>query len=117
VKFLVDRCAGHILADWLREQGHDVVESRERGKDPGDLILLKWATAEERILIPIDKDFGGLVFKDAKPHFGLIRLPDVPAKIRIQLMAKLFQDHQSALASRAIMTVSRGRIRISRQNN
>src|SRR5207249_12154215 len=33
VKFLIDRCAGHRLAEWLRAQGHDVVESRERGPD------------------------------------------------------------------------------------
>ena len=28
MKFLIDRCAGRLLADWLRQQGHDVVESR-----------------------------------------------------------------------------------------
>ncbi len=41
MKFLIDRCAGQGLADWLRDQGHDVVESRERGPDPGDRILLE----------------------------------------------------------------------------
>jgi len=35
MKFLIDRCAGKVIADWLRAQGHDVVESRERGPDPG----------------------------------------------------------------------------------
>ena len=29
MKFLIDRCAGRLLADWLRKEGHDVVESRE----------------------------------------------------------------------------------------
>jgi Domain of unknown function (DUF5615) len=51
VKFLIDRCAGHRLAEWLRAQGHDVVESRERGPDPGDRVLLEWAGAEDRILV------------------------------------------------------------------
>jgi len=36
MKFLIDRCAGQLLADWLRTQGHDVVESRELGPDPGN---------------------------------------------------------------------------------
>ena len=36
MKFLIDRCAGRLLADWLRKQGHDVVESHELGPDPGD---------------------------------------------------------------------------------
>ena len=40
MKFLIDRCAGQLLADWLRKQGHDVVESRELGPDPGDRALL-----------------------------------------------------------------------------
>ena len=36
MKFLVDRCAGRKLAEWLRSQGHDVLESRALGPDPGD---------------------------------------------------------------------------------
>ena len=62
MKFLVDRCAGRRLAEWLRSQGHDVVESRERGPDPGDRILLQWAADEERVLVTIDTDFGELLF-------------------------------------------------------
>ncbi|MGH8521772.1 MAG: DUF5615 family PIN-like protein, partial [Gammaproteobacteria bacterium] len=53
MKFLIDRCAGHRLSEWLRAQGHDVVESRERGPDPGDRVLLEWARAEDRILVTI----------------------------------------------------------------
>jgi hypothetical protein len=34
VRFLIDRCAGKRLADWLRQQEHDVLESQERGADP-----------------------------------------------------------------------------------
>ena len=62
MKFLVDRCAGRRLENWLREPGHDVVESSERGADPGDLTLLQWAAAEKRILVTLDKDFGQIVF-------------------------------------------------------
>jgi len=58
MRFLIDRCAGRLLADWLRTQGHDVVESRELGPDPGDRALLDWAAKEIRILITIDTDFG-----------------------------------------------------------
>ncbi|MDQ1639449.1 MAG: hypothetical protein QOF62_2788 [Pyrinomonadaceae bacterium] len=43
MRFLVDRCAGTLIADWLRTRGHDVVESRERGPDPGDRVILEWA--------------------------------------------------------------------------
>ena len=58
MRFLIDRCAGQLLADWLRRQGHDVVDSRELGPDPGDRALLEWAAKETRILVTIDTDFG-----------------------------------------------------------
>jgi predicted nuclease of predicted toxin-antitoxin system len=58
VKFLIDRCAGHRLAEWLRAQDHDVVESRERGPDPGDRVLLEWAGAEDRILVTMERILG-----------------------------------------------------------
>lgn len=44
MKFLVDRCGGHLLAEWLRERGHDVAESRDLGLDAGDEQLLEIAT-------------------------------------------------------------------------
>ncbi len=71
MRFLIDRCAGRILADWLRKQGHDVVVSRELGPDPGDRALLEWAANEARILITIDTDFGQLVYVDNVAHAGL----------------------------------------------
>jgi len=46
MRFLIDRCAGRKLAEWLKNLGHDVVESRLLGPDPGDLQLLEWACAE-----------------------------------------------------------------------
>lgn len=114
MRFLIDRCAGHRLAQWLRSQGHDVVESRDRGPDPGDRILLEWAAKESRILVTMDKDFGAFLFVENAPHCGLIRLPDVPAAKRIELMNRLVVDHAADLSERAILTVRGGRIRISR---
>jgi len=83
MRFLIDRCAGTFIAEWLRTQGHDVVESRERGPDPGDRVLLEWAAQESRILITIDTDFGQLVFLERQSHCGLIRLPDVSSSERV----------------------------------
>ena len=55
MEFLIDRCAGRRLAEWLSSLGHDVVEARSLGPDPGDSILLRWATEQKRILVTIDK--------------------------------------------------------------
>lgn len=114
MKFLIDRCAGHRLAEWLRQQGHDVGETKDRGPDPGDPILLEWGSAEGRVVISIDKDFGGLLFVERTPHCGLIRLPDVPAAQRIALVEQVLLHHSRELAAQAIITVRGGRIRISR---
>ena len=114
MKFLIDRCAGFRLAQWLRDQGHDVVESRERGPDPGDRVLLEWAAAEGRVLVTMDKDFGEFLFVENVSHSGLVRLPDVPANNRITLMKKVLADHSEELSQRSIVTVRGGRIRISR---
>jgi predicted nuclease of predicted toxin-antitoxin system len=49
LRLLVDRCAGRKLADWLSEQGHDVLEVRTLGHDPGDAALRRRAADERRI--------------------------------------------------------------------
>jgi predicted nuclease of predicted toxin-antitoxin system len=57
MKFLVDRCAGRSLADWLGSEGHESVYAVSLGPDPGDRALLQRAVLENRILITIDTDF------------------------------------------------------------
>lgn len=114
MKFLIDRCAGRRLAEWLTAQGHDTRTSWADGQpDPGDLALLRMAAEEERILVTIDSDFGTLVYLFGAAHAGIIRLPDVPVSVRIALMADLLERHGQELPG-AIVTVRGGRIRISR---
>ncbi len=115
MRFLIDRCAGRRLADWLRGDGHDVEEAADQGPDPGDGVILARAGAASRILITLDTDFGHLVYVDASPHAGLVRLPDVPAAERIELMRAVLSRHADALATGSIVTVGRGTIRISRR--
>jgi predicted nuclease of predicted toxin-antitoxin system len=115
VKFLVDRCAGRRLAQWLRTQGHDVREATEVNPDPGDQALLRWAMHEGRVLITIDSDFGLLVFHNGEPHSGIVRLPDVPADQRIVLVvAQLIERYETDLHQGAILTVGTKRVHVSR---
>jgi len=117
MRFLIDRCAGSLLADWLRNQGHDVVESRELGPDPGDRVLLEWAVREGRILITIDTDFGELVFVENLPHAGIVRLPDVSSRERQLILQDLLTRHEADLKDSSIITVRGGRIRISKHRS
>lgn len=114
MKFLVDRCAGKRLADWLRGEGHDVLEARTLGPDPGDRELLEMSAKDKRVLVTIDTDFGDLIYIDRAAHTGLVRLPDVPAEMRIKIMGKILKHLESDLKSHAIITVRGDRIRISK---
>jgi predicted nuclease of predicted toxin-antitoxin system len=114
MKFLVDRCAGATLARWLREKGHDVLEARERGPEPGDEELLTLAVDEGRVLVTLDKDFGTLIFAEGRPHAGIVRLPDVPAAERVALFERLLATHEKNMGGGAVVTVRGSRVRISR---
>lgn len=114
MRFLTDRCVGHRLAEWLRRNGHDVIEAQTLGPDPGDRALLERARLEERILVTLDKDFGELIYLRQIPHSGLILLPDVRVPQRIETVRAVIEDHLEALREHAVVTVRGGRIRISR---
>ena len=110
----MDACVGRRSAQWLRENGHDVIETDSLGPDPGDLALLELAVSSDRILITIDTDFGELIFRQGQGHAGLVRLPDVPAEQRIELLDEVVHRYTEALEERAIITIRGGRVRISR---
>ncbi|MYD51868.1 MAG: hypothetical protein F4W93_10355 [Dehalococcoidia bacterium] len=114
VRFLVDRCAGRRLADWLRNDGHDVLEARSLGPDPGDKALLELAESTDRVLVTIDTDFGELIYLREVSHAGLVRLPDVSAEQRIAMLSDVIEQHRPSLEDRSVVTIRGGRIRISR---
>ena len=56
MNFVVDGCAGRRLTQWLQSQGHDALDVRDLGPDPGDRALLERAVSENRILITSTED-------------------------------------------------------------
>ena len=102
------------MAEWLGNNGHDVVEAQTLGPDPGDRALLELAESENRVLITMDKDFGELIYLRRVSHAGLIRLPDVRVARRIEMIKELIDQYSDALEDRAIVTIQGGRVRVSR---
>ena len=114
MRFLVDRCAGRRLAEWLNGEGHDVLESYTLGPDPGDRELLEIASEQKRILITIDTDFGQLVYLNKVSHSGIIRLPDVPSERRIKLMESVLRQYSQDLDAGAIIIIRGERVRVTK---
>lgn len=74
MRFLVDECTGPAVAQWLREQSHDVFSVYDDARGMTDKEVLEKAFSENRILITNDKDFGEMVFRCRESHHGIILL-------------------------------------------
>ena len=78
MRFLVDECTGPAVAHWLRAQKHEVFSVYEEARGMEDDEVITKAFAENWILITNDKDFGEKIYRERRPHKGvvLLRLED-----------------------------------------
>src|SRR5215212_2162711 len=86
MRFLLDENVDLPLADYLKEQAHDVTAiALDDTRSIRDQEVLQIALAESRILITNDKDFGELIYKQQLKHAGVIffrlRDEDIPFKV------------------------------------
>ena len=73
MRLLADENFNSLEVRMLRSRGHDLVWIEEETPGIDDQTVLSRATAEGRILLTYDKDFGDLVFRDKlKAPFGVI---------------------------------------------
>ena len=74
MRFLVDECTGPAVARWLHRQNHEVFSVYDEARGMGDDDVFQKAYAENRVLITNDKDFGEKVYREKRPHRGIILL-------------------------------------------
>jgi len=70
MKLLVDAQLPQKLARWLEDSGHDAIHTldlEKRNRTP-DSDLIRWAEAEQRILITKDSDFVESRVLTGNPH-------------------------------------------------
>ncbi len=105
MRFLVDECTGHAVAQWLRRQNHDVVSVFDEIRGADDRKVIQKAFEQNRILITNDKDFGELVFREKKPHKGviLLRLEDERAANKIAVLKHLLEKYENSLPGHFIV--------------
>ena len=87
LKILTDENISPRVVSFLRQQGIDVVDTKEEkwhGKN--DEYLLEKAFADNRFILTHDSDFGTLAVKEGKNYYGIIylrmKLPKVQNVIR-----------------------------------
>jgi predicted nuclease of predicted toxin-antitoxin system len=114
MRFTVDECTGTVVSHWLRQHGHDVYSVYDDARGSDDDAILTRAHAEQRIVITSDKDFGELVFREKRPHCGviLLRLSDPSAANHIRALERLLTTHADRVAGR-FTVVTNTAVRIS----
>ena len=115
MRFLVDECTGPQVTEWLRSQGHEVFSVFEEARGAEDDEVIGKAYAEGWILITNDKDFGEKVFRERRPHRGVVflRLGDERAAQKIEILRRLLGGYADRLADRFVV-VTDGRVRFAR---
>jgi predicted nuclease of predicted toxin-antitoxin system len=117
MRFIVDECTGPAVAQWLRDQGHEVISVFEdcRGIEDGEII--KKALSEKSILITNDKDFGEKVFREGKLHHGVIlmRLSDERSAAKISVLRRLLTNHAPTLPDNFVVVTEEG-LRIAKRD-
>ncbi len=96
MRFVVDECTGPAVARWLRKRKHEVFSVYEEARGMDDDTVIAKAFAENWILITNDKDFGEKVYRERRPHKGvvLLRLEDERA---VNKIVALQRPHQLRL--------------------
>ena len=114
MRFLVDECTGPKVAEWLRDQGHQVFSIFDKASGISDDDILATALTDNWILITNDKDFGEMVFRERRPHNGIIflRLDDERAANKIEVLRQLLKNYSEKLSGQFV-TVTETKVRFA----
>jgi predicted nuclease of predicted toxin-antitoxin system len=109
MRFIVDECTGPGVAGWLVAEGHTVFSVYEQAQGLSDESILQKAFAEGWILITNDKDFGEKVYREKRPHHGIIflRLADERSPKKVAVLQKLLGNHAENLTDNFVVVTEK----------
>jgi predicted nuclease of predicted toxin-antitoxin system len=118
MRFLVDECTGPAVARWLLDRGFEVFSVYDEARGISDDVVLGKAFAESWILVTNDRDFGNKVFRERRPHCGVVflRLEDERAANKIETLRRLLIDYGDRLANRFVV-VTEKQVRFARDRS
>ena len=116
MRFFVDECTGPAVAEWLREQKHEVFSVYDEARGLDDDTIIQKAFTENWILITNDKDFGVKIYRERQSHHGviLLRLDDERAASKIEVLRRLLRDYADRLADQFVV-VTEAKVRFTRR--
>jgi predicted nuclease of predicted toxin-antitoxin system len=115
MRFLVDECTGPDVARWLREQEHEVFSVYEEARGADDDWVIRKAHDEDWVLITNDKGFGEKVYRERRPHQGvvLLRLEDERTVSKIETIRRLVDEYADELRGHFVV-VTETQVRFAR---
>ncbi|MEX2375946.1 MAG: DUF5615 family PIN-like protein [Dehalococcoidia bacterium] len=115
MKLLCDEGVERQIVEALRASGHAVTYVAEMSPGVSDDDVLELATEEQALLVTSDKDFGELVFRQGRTHFGvvLLRLHGLDPSQKGAVTSAVVAEHGEKLVS-AFSVVEHRQVRIRR---
>jgi predicted nuclease of predicted toxin-antitoxin system len=116
VRFLIDNALSPLVADGLRQAGHDTVHVRDYGMQAStDAEIFARGADEDRVIVSADTDFGTLLAqrKTPKPSVILLRLGSQRRpNEQVQLLLANLPALEQALLAGSVVTFKGAVMRI-----
>lgn len=108
-------CTGPPVAHWLEQQGDDVFSVYDEARGIDDDRLIEIANTQQRILITNDRGFGEKVFRERRPHAGVVflRLAYERSDNKIHVLSELLKRFSETLPGQFVV-VTETRVRFAR---
>lgn len=115
MKLLADESVDRPIVLRLRADGHDVAFIAEDSPALSDRGVLARAVQEGVVLVSADKDFGELVYRDRRPHRGvlLLRLSGLDEATKCDLVSRAVGERGGELPE-AFSVLTEDSLRIRR---